>query len=173
MGERAPDPQVAEVQRREFFGQLHRWLRQGQAVHVFCNNDGEQERFKEVWAESGFGDRPAGEGAARGWDTAQPVLHLGALHRGFLCPEARVVVVTDAEIFGRYKVARPRRLKSAHAAAVRSVLDIVTSRTSSQVITWCICSRASGVTSGCSGCLFVHVGRLAPRQRRRRLVRNA
>src|SRR6185436_13313144 len=38
--ERAPDPEVAEVQRREFFEQLHRWSRQGYGVHVFCNNDG-------------------------------------------------------------------------------------------------------------------------------------
>src|SRR5205085_4999633 len=49
---------------------------------------------------------------------------LGALARGFLCDEARLVVVTDAEIFGRYKVQRPRRLKSAHAQATRSALDI-------------------------------------------------
>jgi len=46
--ERAPDPQVAEAQRREFFAQLHRWLRQGHAVHVFCNNDGERQRFQEI-----------------------------------------------------------------------------------------------------------------------------
>ena len=35
-----------------------------------------------------------------------------------------MVVVTDAEIFGRYKVQRPRRLKSPHAQATRSALDI-------------------------------------------------
>jgi len=34
------------------------------------------------------------------------------------------VVVTDAEIFGRYKVQRPRRLKSPHAQITRSALDI-------------------------------------------------
>jgi transcription-repair coupling factor (superfamily II helicase) len=50
--------------------------------------------------------------------------HLGALARGFLCEEARLVVVTDAEIFGRYKVQRPRRLKSPHAQTSRSLLDI-------------------------------------------------
>jgi len=33
-------------------------------------------------------------------------------------------VVTDAEIFGRYKIQRPRRLKSPHALAARSALDI-------------------------------------------------
>ena len=52
LGERAPDPQIAEAQRREFFNQLHRWLRHGYAVHVFCNNDGERQRFEEIWAET-------------------------------------------------------------------------------------------------------------------------
>jgi transcription-repair coupling factor (superfamily II helicase) len=51
-------------------------------------------------------------------------VHLGTLARGFLFDEARLVVVTDAEIFGRYKVQRPRRLKSPHAQAIRSALDI-------------------------------------------------
>ncbi len=55
---------------------------------------------------------------------ASPQLHLGSLARGFHCDAARLVVVTDAEIFGRYKVQRPRRLKSPHAQAARSALDI-------------------------------------------------
>ena len=41
-----------------------------------------------------------------------------------MCEAAKLVVVTDAEIFGRYRVQRPRRLKSAHAQATRSALDI-------------------------------------------------
>ena len=51
-------------------------------------------------------------------------MHLGSLARGFICDEAKLVVVTDAEIFGRYKIQRPRRLKSPHALAARSALDI-------------------------------------------------
>src|SRR5207244_9183485 len=51
-------------------------------------------------------------------------MHLGALARGFLCEAAKLVVVTDAEVFGRYKVQRPRRLKSPHAQTSRSLLDI-------------------------------------------------
>jgi transcription-repair coupling factor (superfamily II helicase) len=109
---RAQEPQIADAQRREFFQQLHRWLRQEYALHVFCNNDGERQRFEEIWKESGFATGPA------------PVIHLGSLARGFLWEPARFVVVTDAEIFGRYKVQRPRRLKSPHALAARSALDI-------------------------------------------------
>lgn len=113
--DRAAEVQVAETQRREFFNQLHRWLRQGYQVHVACNNDGERQRFEEIWLEYGF---DAQEPRLR------PELDIGSLARGFLCEAAKVVVVTDAEIFGRYKVHRPRRLKSPHAAATRSALDI-------------------------------------------------
>ena len=112
LGERAPDVQIAEAQRREFFAQLHRWLRQGYVVRVFCNNDGERQRFQEIWKESGFA-------AEKNLET-----RLGAIARGFLCDEAKLVVITDAEIFGRYKIQRPRRLKSPHAAATRSALEI-------------------------------------------------
>ena len=112
LAERAPEPQIAEAQRREFFQQLHRWLRQDYAVHVFCNNDGERQRFEEIWQEHGFG---AEEKLA---------IQIGSLARGFICDEAKIVVVTDAEIFGRYKIQRPRRQKNSHAQAARSALDI-------------------------------------------------
>jgi transcription-repair coupling factor (superfamily II helicase) len=160
--DRPPEPQVAEAQRREFFSQLHRWLRQGYAVHVFCNNDGERQRFTEIWAEYGFqtnqsresevqspkskvqsqdaklesvaskSDRPNLGGVSEPsalnsqlWTLDLGLwTHIGALSRGFLYDEAKLVVVTDAEVFGRYKVQRPRRLKSPHAQATRSALDI-------------------------------------------------
>jgi len=134
LGEHAPEPQIAEVQRREFFHQLHRWLRQDYAVHVFCNNDGERQRFVEVWKESGLDNvgqasrRSPAEGKAGRENgdrpEACPTLHIGSLARGFIFDAARLVVVTDSEIFGRYKIQRPRRLKSPHALATRSALDI-------------------------------------------------
>ncbi len=109
---RAPDVQVAEAQRREFFAQIHRWRRQGQAVEIFCNNEGERQRFLEIWKDYGFETND------------HPAPRLGALSRGFIHEESGLVVVTDAEIFGRYRVQRPRRLKSVHAQAARSALDI-------------------------------------------------
>ncbi len=187
MLERAPEPPVAEAQRREFFAQLHRWLRQNYAVHVFCNNDGERQRFAEIWKEYGLdspqstghspestvhsprstvqspestvqspqsriqgpedggqrtkdagermedgGSRAAGTVDCGLWtvDSGRTVdcglwtVDCGTLSSGFLHDPSKVVVVTDAEIFGRYKVQRPRRLKSPHAQATRSALDI-------------------------------------------------
>ena len=67
---------------------------------------------------------PPPELARRAWAGALQGLALGTLARGFLCAAARFVVVTDAEVFGRYKVQRPRRMKSSHAIAARSALDI-------------------------------------------------
>jgi len=138
--ERPPEPPVVEAQRREFFNQLHRWLRQDYAVHVFCNNDGERQRFEEIWKEFGFEPESvvSSQQSAAGLPeqthgaTADQLrtmdyglqTHLGTLSRGFICEEAKLVVVTDAEIFGRYRVQRPRRLKAAHALATRSALDI-------------------------------------------------
>ncbi len=116
----APDSEVAATQRRAFFHQLHRWLRQGCAVHVFCNNTGERQRFEEIWTEYGL-DGPPGDTPSA---ASRPEVHLGALSRGCWCAAAGLVVVTDAEIFGRYKVLQPRRLKSPHAAAARSLLDV-------------------------------------------------
>ena len=140
LAERALESHVAEAQRREFFAQLHRWLRQGFAVHVFCNNDGERQRFGEIWNEYGLvqetpktekqGPEAADTIGPQASDFGLPTsdfglhTHLGTIARGFLCDEARLVVVTDAEIFGRYRVQRPRRLKSPHAQATRSALDI-------------------------------------------------
>ncbi len=112
--ERAADPQVVEAQRKEFFAQLHRWSRQSFEVQVFCNNNGERQRFDEVWKEYGY-EAASGE---------KLFTHLGSLSRGFICDQAHLVVVTDAEIFGRYKFQRPRRLKSPHAPTSRSLLDI-------------------------------------------------
>ena len=131
LADRAPEPPVAEAQRREFFQQLHRWLRQDHAVHVFCNNLGERQRFEEIWTDLDLGCGVSDPG--KDVRTAQPQtpdarrhpqIHLGSLARGFICDAAKFVVVTDAEIFGRYKIQRPRRLKSPHALAARSALDI-------------------------------------------------
>lgn len=114
----APDPQIAEAQRIEFFAQLHRWSRQGYAVRVFCNNAGELQRFKEVWAECGL------EPAQNTSESETMETFIGTLSRGFLINDTRLVVVTDAEVFGRYRVPSARRLKSPQARVTKSALEI-------------------------------------------------
>ena len=134
LSEKLPEPQIAEAQRHEFFSQLHRWLRQDYAVHVFCNNDGERQRFTEIWTEQGFANSMVEDDVrsltSKTRNKSEPPhvgtyqIEIGTLARGFISDEAKLVIVTDAEIFGRYKRQQPRRLKSAHAQATRSALDI-------------------------------------------------
>ncbi len=101
---------VDEAKRERFFDQLGEWRRAGWSVHVFCNNEGEIERLRELL--------PAVE--------ADP-LHfaLGPVTRGFTFPAAKVAVLSDAELFGRYRNPRARRLALRHAREVqrRAAID--------------------------------------------------
>jgi len=99
---RPPEPEVAEQMRRAFFDQMQRWADDGYAMHVLCSNDGEQQRFEELWREQ-LKSLPTTLHASRF------TLSRSSLSRGFLWPDAKLAVVTDSEIFGRYKLSRPRR----------------------------------------------------------------
>ena len=94
---RSPEPEIAEQMRRSFFEQMQRWTDEGFSLQVFCSNDGEKQRFEELWKE--FSPR----------EGTRPTTAIASLSRGFLWPDAKLAVVTDSEIFGRYKLVRPRR----------------------------------------------------------------
>jgi transcription-repair coupling factor (superfamily II helicase) len=98
----AGDFVVDEIKRERFFDQLREWRTDGWRVHVFCNNEGEIERLRDLL--------PPVESDA---------LHftIGTLNRGFTFPAAKVAVLCDAELFGRYRNTRARRL------ALRRVRD--------------------------------------------------
>jgi transcription-repair coupling factor (superfamily II helicase) len=91
----AGDFVVDEVKRERFFAQLREWREQRWSVHVFCNNEGEIERLNDLL--------PPVE--------ADPITFtIGTLARGFAFPAARIAVLSDAELFGRYRNTRARRL---------------------------------------------------------------
>ena len=116
---RAPEPQIAEAQRREFFAQLHRWLRQDYAVHVFCNNDGERQRFEEIWKElrsveaSSATDDASTPTIASGRARPRLPLRGGQARRRHRCGDFRAL---------QGPASAPAQV--AHAAATRSALDI-------------------------------------------------
>jgi len=97
---RSPEPEIAEQMRRSFFEQMLRWTAEGYSLHVFCSNDGEKQRFEELWREYAEASNIAG---------TKLEASIASLSRGFLWTEAKLAVVTDSEIFGRYKLVRPRR----------------------------------------------------------------
>ena len=106
----AGDFVVDEARRERFFAQLTEWRTQGWSTFVFCNNEGEIERLHDLI--------PAVEADA---------LHfsIGTLSRGFTFPAGKVAVLSDSELFGRYRNTRARRiaLKRSREIVSRSQID--------------------------------------------------
>jgi transcription-repair coupling factor (superfamily II helicase) len=79
-----------------FIGHLEDWILENWEIAIFCNNEGEQKRLAEILHESSI-------------DPAVISFFLKPLLRGFLWPEGRLAVLSDAEIFGRYQTMRALR----------------------------------------------------------------
>ncbi|HYR57391.1 MAG TPA: DEAD/DEAH box helicase, partial [Chthoniobacteraceae bacterium] len=106
----AGDFVVDEFKRERFFAQLREWREGGWRVHIFCNNEGEIERLHDLL--------PPVE--------ADPIAFtVGTLARGFTFPAAKIAVLCDSELFGRYRNTRARRLalRRAREQASRAQID--------------------------------------------------
>ena len=106
----AGDFVIEESKRNTFFRQLGEWHDNKWQTTIFCNNEGEIERLRDLI----------------------PLEHLeginlitGTLSRGFTFPAAGIAVLSDAELFGRYRNTRSRRLnlKRAEEQANRAQID--------------------------------------------------
>jgi len=106
----AGDFVIDEGKRERFFNQLQEWRKDGWTTFVFCNNEGEVERLHELI--------PAVEADALRFE-------MGNFTRGFIFPAAKVAVLCDSQLFGRYRNNRARLLNARRTreAARRSPLD--------------------------------------------------
>ncbi len=106
----AGDFVVDEMKRERFFSQLKSWRENGWRVEIFCNNEGEIERLHDLV--------PPVE--------ADPLIFtIGPLAQGFIYPTGKIAVLSDPELFGRYRNNRARRLaiRRARDQAQRSQID--------------------------------------------------
>jgi transcription-repair coupling factor (superfamily II helicase) len=87
---------LQEKRRDLFLDHLLDWVTEDWEVVVFCNNEGEEQRLREIIQEAGIDP-------ARLRFVQQPLL------RGFVFPASRLVVLSDSEIFGRYQTLRALR----------------------------------------------------------------
>jgi transcription-repair coupling factor (superfamily II helicase) len=102
---------ILQENRRELFlDHLRDWMSERWEIVIFCNNEGEQKRLQEILAEAQV---PLDE----------ITFHQRPLLRGFVWPAGKLVVLSDAEIFGRYQTMRALRqqerlvsLRSQHQA---------------------------------------------------------
>ncbi|MFT5403410.1 MAG: transcription-repair coupling factor (superfamily II helicase), partial [Verrucomicrobiales bacterium] len=93
----AGDFVLQEARRQQFTEQLDAWATKKWKIRMYFNNRGEVDRFKELVPG------PALEKA--GVEFCE-----GRLAKGFTIPGAKLAVLTDAEIFGRYQHGRTQRL---------------------------------------------------------------
>ncbi len=106
----AGDFVVDEMKRERFFAQLRAWRLDGWRVHIFCNNEGEIERLHDLIPPV---------------ETDPLRFTIGPLARGFVFPAGKIAVLSDAELFGRYRNNRARRLalRRARDQAQRTQID--------------------------------------------------
>ena len=101
---------LQEKRRDLFLDHLRDWLSERWEVAIFCNNEGEQKRLQEILTEAQIPQEAI-------TFLQRPLL------RGFVWPDGKLVVLSDAEIFGRYQTLRALRqqerlvnLRSQHQA---------------------------------------------------------
>ncbi|MDF1756550.1 MAG: transcription-repair coupling factor [Verrucomicrobiales bacterium] len=81
---------LQEQKRTDFLDQLAEWRRKKWRVLMAFHSDGEKDRFTELVYE-------------KAWDDNFLIPIKGGLSRGFTIPDAKLAVLSDAEIFGRYQ----------------------------------------------------------------------
>ncbi len=93
----AGDLVLAEAKRARFVDRLKEWRANNARTVIYFQTEGEIERFREIMA-----------GAIEDVDFIQ-----GTLARGFCFPAANIVVLSAAELFGRFAIHRRRHLRRA------------------------------------------------------------
>ncbi len=104
---------MQEVRRESFVRQLREWRKEKWTVLMSFHSEGERIRFEEL--ELG-----------KSWkkDFVKPAI--GSLSRGFVIPDAKLAILSDAEIFGRYQNQRTQRryLAAREARVGQAVSDL-------------------------------------------------
>ena len=93
----AGDLMLAEAKRAQFVERLKEWRANNARIVIYFQTEGEIERFREIMA-----------GAIEGIDFVE-----GTLARGFCFSAANLVVLSAAELFGRFAVHARRHLRRA------------------------------------------------------------
>ena len=91
-----------------YITQIRKRVGDGYVVAIICDNDGQAQRMDEMLRENVIGSTIYKEGetrplAANADTTRDVIVGTGLLHNGFILPEGNLYLVTDREIFGRYK----------------------------------------------------------------------
>jgi transcription-repair coupling factor (superfamily II helicase) len=116
------DFMLAEAKRAQFVRRLAEWRDNNARVVIYFQTEGEIERFREIIGGSLYATAAVAGGGLSDGNTkkpqsttaattlAEPDLLIGTLSRGFCFPAANLVVLSAAELFGRFAPHARRRL---------------------------------------------------------------
>jgi transcription-repair coupling factor (superfamily II helicase) len=96
-GFEAGDFLIEETKRERALEQVRNWIGEGWRLFAICHNEGEVERLRDVLSDNQV-------------DVDRIQFLIGSLTHGFFFPCAKLAVLCDAEIFGRYQSPSVRRL---------------------------------------------------------------
>jgi len=74
---------------------MKEWLSQELKIFFTCNNAGEKQRLEEILTQREL------------YPQENLSLEIARIDRGFLLPPLKMVILTNTEIFGRYKIKKP------------------------------------------------------------------
>jgi transcription-repair coupling factor (superfamily II helicase) len=103
----AGDLVLAEAKRAQFIERLKEWHAKESRILIYFQTEGEIERFREIMGNE-----------VQGVDFVE-----GTLARGFCFPAANLVVLSAAELFGRFAVHPRRLLRLRRAERHRAQID--------------------------------------------------
>ena len=87
--------------------EIKAWLKDGKSVFIFCRNKGQERRLKELLKDEDLevdsDDGSLSEGGISERGRAQATIVIGVLRGGFILADWNIVVLTDDDIFGRYR----------------------------------------------------------------------
>lgn len=92
------DFMLVEAKRAQFSARLRDWRAGGFRIVIYFQTEGEIERFREIMGNA---------------ELEEIELLEGTLPRGFVFPDGKLVVLSAAELFGRYPAHGRRRLQRA------------------------------------------------------------
>lgn len=88
-------PEVYGEEHKDRINSLMRICEAGKEMLLVCDNTGQQSRLKEIFQKQ--------QEATGLCETAAPQSMVGGLHRGFMFHTLPYIILTDREIFGRYR----------------------------------------------------------------------
>ncbi len=104
------DFMLLEAKRAQFAGRLAEWRSARAKIVIYFSTEGEIERFREIMSSA--------DGALDGVELLE-----GTLPRGFSFPAGDLVVLSAAELFGRYPAHRRRLQRAEKFSANRAQID--------------------------------------------------